>query len=360
MSAAGRLKVAVVFGGASTEHTVSVRSARAVLAAMDRERYEPLPMGITRDGVWLQPQETEAILAAMADGAPECVAGADGQGALARPQALESLATAAVVFPLVHGHGGEDGSLQGLLELAHLPYVGAGVTASAVGMDKTVMKALLERAGLRVAPFRVVTADDWATGRSEIIRGLSELGFPCFAKPSNGGSSVGISRVESREEFGAAVDEALRTGRKALVERAIAGRELECAVLGNAQPQASPVGEVRYRGRFYDYAAKYDDPDTELLAPAPVSEAVAERVQAMALASFRAIDCAGMARVDFFLEHGGAVWVNEINTIPGFTDVSMFPRLWATAGLPFPALIERLVSLALERHTERTRHERLV
>ena len=359
MSAAGRLKIAVVFGGASTEHTVSVRSARAVLAAMDRDRYEPLPLGITRDGVWLRPQETEALLTAMANGAPECVRGAEGQGALARPQALESLATAAVVFPLVHGRGGEDGSLQGLLELAGLPYVGAGVTASAVGMDKAIMKALLEQAGLRVAPYRVVTADDWPAERSEIIGGLSELGFPCFAKPSNGGSSVGITRVESREELGAAVDEALRTDRKALVERAIAGRELECAVLGNAQPQASPVGEVRYPGRFYDYAAKYDDPQTELLAPAPVAKEVSEQVRLMALAAFRAIDCAGMARVDFFLEADGTAWVNEINTIPGFTDVSMFPRLWETAGLPFPALIERLVTLALERHAERTSHERL-
>lgn len=365
MSAArDRLRLAIVFGGASVEHRVSVRSAMAVLAALDRDRFEALPFGVTQDGTWLRPVESEALLTQIAEGAPECVSGVSGEGLLARPQTLEALATADVVFPLIHGSGGEDGTLQGLLELAGLPYVGAGVAASAIGMDKDLMKTLLARTGIPLVPYRLVTREAWSDDSESVVRTLAELPYPLFVKPANGGSSVGITKVTTREDIDEAIVEALRHDRKVLVEQGVAGREIECAVLGNAAPEASPLGEIRYAREFYDYAAKYEDPGTELIVPADVPASTVERVQAMARAAFLAIDCAGMARVDFFVaedeegSEGGAeaaVWLSEINTIPGFTSMSMFPRLWEQAGLAFPALIERLVDLALERHADRQR-----
>ncbi len=350
---AERLKLAVVFGGASTEHVVSVRSARAVLQALDHDRFQPLPLGVTRRGVWLRPAETAALLDAMDQGAAECVTGAEGRGLLSRPQVLDALAAADVVFPLIHGRGGEDGALQGLLELAGLPYVGAGVTASAIGMDKDVLKSLLLRAGLPVTPYRLVSEDAWNADSVAITRQLTQLTYPLFVKPANGGSSVGIGKVHSREELEPALRDAFRHDRKVLVEQGVDGREIECGLLGNAEPEASPLGEIRYDREFYDYVAKYEDPATELLVPADVPADIAARVQAMACTAFQAIGCAGMARVDFFLASDGEVWVSELNTIPGFTGMSMFPRVWEAAGVPFPALIERLVDLALERFEER-------
>ena len=354
MSAGGeRLRLAVVFGGAPAEHVVSVHSARAVLAAADRQRFELLPFGVTPEGAWLRPEETETLLAAMEGGAPECVSGTAGRGALAQPQALGALAAADVVFPLIHGRGGEDGTLQGLLELAAVPYVGAGVAASAVGMDKELLKRLFAERGLPVVPLRVVTREAWERDRAEVRRAANELSYPLFVKPANGGSSVGITKVPAAQELDAAIEAALQHDHKALVEQGAVGRELECGVLGNARPEASPVGEIRYRREFYDYAAKYEDEGTELIVPADLPAAVARQVQSLACAAFQAIDCAGMARVDFFLDRQGQLWLNELNTIPGFTSTSMFPRQWEAGGLPFPALIERLVDLALERHRER-------
>ena len=351
-----RLQLAVVFGGASTEHEISVRSARAVLAALDRDRYEPIPLGVTPEGVWLSPPETALLLDTIEAGAPERVAGLEEHGPRIRPQIMEALAGADAVFPLIHGRGGEDGSVQGLLELTGLPYVGAGVAASATGMDKELTKVVLLRAGLPVPAYCRVTEHAWRADPGRVLRQLAHLPCPLFVKPANGGSSVGTSKVRSQDAIAAAIDEALRHDGKALVEQAISGREIECGVLGNAAPRASALGEIRYRREFYDYIAKYDDPSTELIVPADILARVGQRMTEMACAAFQAIGCAGMARVDFFLEEGpgsnDGIWLSEINTIPGFTSVSMFPRVWEAAGLSFRALIDQLVQLAQERHEE--------
>lgn len=353
-----RLRLGIIFGGRSGEHEVSVVSAQNVIAAADRERFHVVPIGITRSGAWLAPQETESILAR--DEAlyqKNLDAGsAGGQGLLARPQALEVLARVDVVFPLIHGPYGEDGTLQGLLEMADVPYVGAGVAASAVGLDKALMKALFAQAGLPVPDYRAVLGWRWESEQRTVTRELeAAMDYPWFVKPANGGSSVGITKVRSREDLAEAVQLALRYDRKLVVERAIRGREIECAVLGNDDPQTSPLGEIAYQGEFYDYEAKYLDPNTQLIAPAQVPAETAARIQAMAVQAYRAIDCAGMGRVDSFLLPDGTVYLEEINTIPGFTPISMFPRLWELGGLTYSQLISRLVDLALERHEEKRR-----
>ncbi len=351
-----RPQVAVIFGGTSPEHAVSVRSARSILSAIDRERWAPLPFAVTRHGVWLRPVESAQRLKEMDDGAPEALNEAAGEGALARPQALEALAACDLAFPVIHGPTGENGALQGLLELAGLPYVGAGIAASAVGMDKHLMKALFRQAGLPVVRHVVLTAHDWERDASGVERAAAAMGYPQFIKPANGGSSIGVSKVESREDVGAALVEAFHYDHKVLVEAGVRGREIECAVLGNQEPEASPPGEIRPRRAFYDYTAKYADPSTELIVPADLPDTAARRVRELSLAAFRAIDCRGMARVDFLVEEDGTPWVSEINTIPGFTSVSMYPRLWEAAGLPYPALLTRLLDLALEWQAEEGRH----
>ncbi|MXY78432.1 MAG: D-alanine--D-alanine ligase [Chloroflexi bacterium] len=350
------LRMAVLFGGASTEHTISVRSARAVLAAADPARIAAVPVAIGRDGSWHDAAASRALVAAMDRSAPECVPAAAGSrgGLLAAPAALSALAEVDLAFPLVHGRTGEDGSLQGLLELCGLPYVGAGVAASAIGLDKTRMKAAFAAAGLPLPRTQVVTATAWASDRENIERALAAMPAPLFAKAANSGSSVGVVKIHDREAIGPGVDEALRFDRKVVVEEGIEGRELECAVLERPASQgggaeATPPGEICTGRDFYDYVAKYEDPETELIVRADVAPAVAERARALAVAAFEAIDCAGFARVDFFLRGEDELFVNEINTLPGFTSASMFPRLWEAAGLSFPALIERLARLALER-----------
>jgi len=332
-----------------------VVSAAHVMAAADRERFQVVPIGITRTGAWLAPEETEAALARPGDPYRKTLDLGEGEGLLARPQALEVLGQVDVVFPLIHGPYGEDGTLQGLLEMADVPYVGAGVAASAIGLDKALMKALFAQAGLPVVEHRVVVASRWRDEREAVTREMETLGYPLFVKPANGGSSVGISKVRSREDLGEAVAVALRFDRKLVVERALKPREIECAVLGNDEPQASPLGEIVYTREFYDYEAKYLDPSTQLIAPADLPSETADRIRDLALSAYKAIDCAGMARVDFFLLSDGALYVDEVNTIPGFTPISMFPRLWQLAGLSYPELISRLVDLALERHQERRR-----
>ena len=351
-----RLRLGIIFGGRSGEHEVSVVSAQHVIEAADRERFDVVPIGITRSGAWLTPEETEAILARdealyqkTLDGGDVC-----GQGLLARPQALESLTRVDVVFPLIHGPYGEDGTLQGLLEMADVPYVGAGVAASAVGLDKALMKAVFAQAGLPVPPCCVVLGSRWETDESTVSLEMEAvMPYPWFVKPANGGSSVGITKVRSREDLPEAVQLALRYDRKLVVEQAVNGREVECAVLGNDDPQTSPLGEIVYQREFYDYEAKYLDPNTRLIAPAEVPAETAARIQAMAVQAYGAIDCAGMSRVDFFLLPDGSVYLDEINTVPGFTPISMFPRLWQLAGLSYTQLISRLVDLALERHEEK-------
>jgi len=352
---AGRLRVAVLFGGRSAEHEVSVVSAQGVLRHMDPERFQSVPFGITREGVWLTPEETERALQSVPLNSYLPLPSLEGNVPPLRPQVLAALARTDVVFPLLHGPHGEDGTVQGMLELMGLPYVGAGVAASAVGMDKALMKSLFRRAGLPTADFAVVTRHEWERDRPAVEARLrADIGLPCFVKPANLGSSVGIAKVKEWAALAPALDEAFRYDRKALVEKAVTGREIEVAVLGNDEPVASPPGEVVPHREFYDYRAKYLEEGTRLVAPVSLPPAVERRLQEMALAAFRAIDCAGMARVDFFLVDDQPV-VNEINTIPGFTPISMYPRLWEAAGLSYRELITQLIELGLERHREKQR-----
>ena len=350
-----KLRVAVLFGGQSVEHDVSIVSARSIMAALDPEKYEAAPIAITRDGHWLPPPAARPLLAGLPEPEPSGALAPEDVPALAVDhRASVAFGDFDVVFPVVHGTQGEDGTVQGLLELAGIPYVGAGVLASAVGMDKATMKRVFREAGLPLARFLVVLRHEWDRDKTPIVRQVArEIGYPCFVKPSNGGSSVGVSKVRTEEELRNAMDLALLLDRKALVEEGLAARELECSVLGNDEPTASAIGEIVPAREFYDYEAKYHDERTGLVIPAQVPEQVASRLRALAISAFRAIDCAGMARVDFFLRTAdSALFVNEINTIPGFTQVSMYPKLWEASGISYSALVDRLIQLALERHRE--------
>jgi D-alanine-D-alanine ligase len=364
VSAAGsrRLRLGVIFGGRSGEHEVSVVSAQHVMAAVDRSRFEVVPIGVTKDGAWLTPEETQEQMDTPA--APfkktfvdDGVAGGKRvEGLLGRPQALLVLSDIDVAFPLIHGPSGEDGTLQGLLELARVPYAGAGVAASAAGLDKALMKALLHDAGLPVLDWLVMTRSQWANDAAGLTQSVeAELGYPCFVKPANGGSSVGITKAHSREELVSGVIEAFRFDRKLIVEKGVEPREIECAVLGNDEPEASPLGEIVCGREFYDYEAKYLDSSTTLSIPAKLPEDRSSQIRALALDAYRAIDCCGMSRIDFFLTPSGEVFVDELNTIPGFTPGSMYPRLWQLAGLSYSDLISRLIDLGLERFEERER-----
>ena len=352
---AERLRLGVIFGGQSGEHEVSVVSAQHVLDAV-RERFDVVPIGVTKAGAWLTPEETERQLEREDEPFRKTLELPSDTGLLARPESLASLRDIDVAFPLIHGTFGEDGTLQGLLELAGVPYVGAGVAASASGMDKALMKRIFRQAGLDVVEHIVVRSTQYRAEGEEVGRAVdSSIGYPAFVKPANGGSSVGISKVRSREDLGAAFCQAFRYDRKVLVEQAAEGREVECAVLGNDEPEASPLGEVRYEREFYDYEAKYLDPSTQLIVPAELSDETARRIQELAVRGYRAIDCAGMGRMDFFLTEDGQVYIDEVNTIPGFTPGSMYPLLWQQGGLSYGDLIGRLVELGLERHKERAR-----
>lgn len=355
-----RPRVVVVFGGRSGEHEVSIESARSLLAAIDRERYEVLPIGITREGAWhvVEPagllRESAHLgqrLRPSADPAQQGLMPLDGQtGTGAR--------RVDVVFPLIHGSYGEDGCLQGLLDLADVAYVGSGVLGSAVGMDKIVMKAVFRSHGLPVVPHLALSRSAWERDSKDTLGRAAAVGFPCFVKPSSLGSSVGITKVRGPEELSPALANAARFGDRLLVEKAIEARELECGVLGNAQPQASVVGEILVQREFYDYEAKYHDPETGFAIPADLAPGIAEQVQWLALRAFEVIGAAGMARVDFFLDQrDGSLFLNEINTIPGFTAMSVYPRLWEASGVPYPELIDRLISLAVERHADRARNQ---
>jgi D-alanine-D-alanine ligase len=369
-SRATRLRVGVLFGGRSGEHEVSLASAASVLAAMDRLRYEPVPIGITREGRWLVGGDplvalsAEASRLALAEGSAEAPvkrglverASESRTGeALVPVEASATLPAGLsqrldVVFILLHGPRGEDGTVQGLLELAGLPYVGAGVLASALGMDKAAMKDAFRAHGLPVVDSLVVSRHEWQRDAAAVERAIAErLGFPCFVKPANLGSSVGISKVKAAENLAGALRLAATHDRRILVERAVSGMEVEVAVLGNDEPVASLPGQVCYAGEWYDYETKYGPGQTTFRIPAPLPPEVTERVRSLAVRAFRAIDCAGMARVDFFVEPDGEALVNEINTIPGFTATSAYPRLWEASGLPYPDLISRLIELALER-----------
>ncbi len=354
MSSAERLRVGILFGGRSAEHEVSVISAQWALGAIDRDRFEPVPLGVSKDGTWLTPEETQAALKAINAEHTGSIEEPKGRGI--GPPVLAALQGMDVVFPLIHGTYGEDGSLQGFLEMLGVPYVGAGVTASAVGMDKALQQMIFRQMGLPVPDSLTVTERQWKEQASTIARRIEgELGYPCFVKAANGGSSIGTSKSHSREDLADSFAEAFRHDRRALVEEAIEGRQVECSVLGNDDPQVSGPGEITFVREFYDYVAKYDDPNTRLLIPADLPAELSEELRAMAIAVFKAVDCAGMARVDFFLSPDGRPYVNEINTIPGCTPVSMYPKLWETAGLSNRDLITRLIELALERHREKER-----
>ncbi|MBP7998262.1 MAG: D-alanine--D-alanine ligase [Chloroflexi bacterium] len=350
-----KIRVGIIFGGRSGEHEVSLNSARSVMKALDPEKYEVVQIGITHEGQWLTGEAMQALTAGYQ-------AGENGRMALVQAGTSEtqiSQLTASnaidVVFPVLHGTYGEDGTVQGLLELAGVPYIGAGVVGSAVGMDKAIFKQVMTANQIPVLPWLLVLKSQWQA-RPQTILDLIEarLRYPVFTKPANLGSSVGISKCRDRAELATGLDEAARFDRRIVIEQGINARELEVSVLGNDDPIASIVGEVRPRRDFYDYVAKYVSDDSELLIPAPLTPELAANVRRMAVQAYQAIDCAGLGRVDMLLDKDSdAVYLNEINTIPGFTQISMYPKLWEATGLSYPELLDRLVQLALERFAEK-------
>ncbi|MFL6268487.1 MAG: D-alanine--D-alanine ligase family protein [Actinomycetes bacterium] len=348
-----RIRLAILYGGRSAEHQVSVVSARSVMEALDPDRFEVVPIAITRAGAWLLPDRSPLELTASDGALPEVEAA--GTELAVRPE--QGVGGVDVVFPILHGPFGEDGTVQGLFELADLPYVGSGVLASALAMDKVMAKVVLAQAGLPQAPYLVVPERDWRADPDRVAAEVGgRLAYPVFTKPARLGSSIGISKVKTPDELASGLATAFAHDNKALVEQGIAARELECGVLGNDAPEASVVGEVVPGHEFYDFEAKYLDESLKLEIPAPVPGAVRDRVRELSLRAFQALDCEGFARVDFFYEEAtGRVLLNEVNTIPGFTPKSMFPMLWAASGLSYPDLVARLVDLAVERHAARRR-----
>lgn len=368
---AKKIRVGLIFGGKSGEHEVSLASAQSVARAIDKTKYDVTLIGITKQGRWIAGGNALKQLAAISPTpllAPieESTQNDESKTInsselvpMASHEILESLPLNAidVAFPLVHGPFGEDGTIQGLLELADVAYVGAGVAASAVGMDKALMKSIFRAHNLPIVDWLVILRSEWQAHAPETIRRIeSAFGYPCFIKPANLGSSVGISKAHNAAELAQALNVAAQYDRKLIAERAARNaREIECGVLGNDDPIASLPGEIVLRREFYDYSAKYDnDSQTELGVPADLSAEMTQAVQAMAIRAFQAIDASGMARVDFFLERGtNNLLLNEINTIPGFTAVSMYPRMWEKSGLAYPDLIDRLIQLALERAVDK-------
>ena len=358
-----RLRIGVLFGGRSTEHEVSILSAQSIIAAMDPQRFEAVPLYIDKNGRWLVGGSLKRLVSEDAASKyvylpPDptqrsLVPAQNGAGAPPTLPALDA------VFPVFHGLNGEDGTIQGVLELANIPYVGAGVLGSALGLDKIYMKRAFAAAGLPTVDYLPITRRQYEQDPNTFIVLVEErLGYPCFSKFANSGSSVGTTKAHDRAELVAGLRLAASFDRKLLVERAVDARELEVSVLGNDEPQASVVGEIVPAHEFYDYDAKYLDEGSRLLIPAAIDAGVAEDVRGMALRAFQAVDAAGMARVDFFMERKtGRVLVNELNTIPGFTRISMYPKLWEASGLSYPKLIERLVDLAIERFNDKQRSQ---
>jgi D-alanine-D-alanine ligase len=377
-----RLRVGVLYGGRSGEHEVSLASAAAVMANLDRARYEPVPIRIEKDGRWaiadraptamsagevIEQVRLEAARPARSGREVHLVARPSDETILSIDRSMASRGDDAgqatvtglnldVIFPVLHGPYGEDGTIQGLLELANVPYVGAGVLASAVGMDKALMKLVFAARGLPICDYRVVLRHDWENRRAKIAKDLAaNLRFPLFVKPANLGSSVGISKAKDPAGLEAAIDFAGEFDRKIVVEAAVPeAREIECAVLGNDEPNASVAGEVIPSREFYDYDSKYIDQGSQILIPADLPAATAKEIERLSIEAFQAIDCAGMARVDFLLSRiDGRIFVNEVNTIPGFTTISMYSKLWAASGVPYPELLDRLIALGRERHAEK-------
>jgi D-alanine-D-alanine ligase len=360
MSSQKRLRVGVVFGGRSGEHEVSLASAASVIRALDPEKYEAVPIGITKEGRWLVGTTAQKMLADVLKSGERVWLPPDPTSAALVPivpVAGRPTVLVDVVLPVLHGTFGEDGTVQGLLELAGLPYVGAGVLASAVGMDKDVQKRLFEQAGLPIVPFLAVRRSEWEHERAKVLKRIKKtFRFPLFVKPATSGSSLGMTRVKAAHEIPAALDLAAEFALKIIVERAVTAREIEVSVLGNDEVRASMPGEILPHREFYDYTAKYLEEGTQLLIPAPLTKKQVRVFQDYAIRSFRAIEGTGMARCDFFLEcRTGKIFVNELNTIPGFTAISMYPKMWEASGLPYPKLIDRLIELAFELHRAKAR-----
>jgi D-alanine-D-alanine ligase len=347
-----KTRVGIVYGGKSGEHAVSLQTALAVIGAFDFDKYEITPFFIDRQGNWKQGQALAGPVASV-----EALQLADVQGSTS--DALQSLFAIDrkidVIFPLLHGTNGEDGTIQGLFEMANIPYVGCGVLASSAGMDKVIMKRLFEEAGLPQCAYRHFTRKQWKNEQQEqIARMESELGYPAFVKPANLGSSVGISKAKDREQLVAAVEEALRFDNKVIVEEFVDGREIEVAVLGNDFPEASVPGEVIASNEFYDYKAKYIDGKSRMQIPAEVSAEQQAEIRALAVKAFMAVDGSGLSRVDFFLRRSDGAWLlNEINTLPGFTPFSMYPLMWKETGKPYRELLDDLIGFAFERYNEK-------
>jgi len=368
-----KIRIGVVFGGQSSEHEVSLASARSVIRAMDPEKYEVVPIGITRTGAWLTGGDPMGLLRSGVDAAdlprlgsmlaPDPTGEASAEIVQFAGGAGEELSAHLggrldIIFPVLHGPMGEDGTIQGFLEFSGIPYVGSGVLGSAVSMDKGVMKDVFRARGLPVPAYLLVTRKQWEISPQEVLVEAERLlTYPMFAKPANMGSSVGVSKIHDASEFVSALDLAARYDRRLLIEQGMDARECECAVLGNDRAQASVVGEIVPGNEFYDYRAKYVDDNSAAIIPADIPDSLAQQIRHLAVEAFKAVDAAGMARVDFFVARDlSTAWLNEINTIPGFTRISMYPKLWEASGLPYPALIDRLVELALERHEERKRN----
>ena len=392
-----KIRVGILFGGRSGEHEVSLLSAASVFNAIDKEKYEVVPIGITKEGRWVTAADAERLLHGKVEdhkhlraGDPEATPGAavlaKGESVVVPPEpqrhgsitpfetdksshaltrrAADRAIDVDVIFPVLHGTFGEDGTIQGLLELADMPYVGAGVLGSAAGMDKDIMKALFRAGGLPIVKHVTFLRSKWEADPKKVEKLVeSKLKYPVFVKPANLGSSVGISKARDRKQLGPAIDEAAKFDRKIVIEQGVGGgkmkaREIECSVLGNDQPQASLPGEIVPSTEFYDYNAKYLDEGSQLIIPAKLSKAETKEVQRLAIGAFKAVDCAGLARVDFLMEpKSRKIYLNEINTMPGFTAISMYPKLWAASGVSYPDLIGRLIQFGLERHGEKKKNQ---
>lgn len=369
-----KLRIGVIFGGRSGEHEVSVRSARSVIDAIDKSKYEVVPIAITKEGNWLAPAvaaellppETQRRISTKPFGTTRGDVAIVGDPSRHGLMNLASNSGPAerldVVFPVLHGTYGEDGTIQGLLEMAAIPFVGCGTLASACGMDKVTMKALFKEAGLPVCAYTWLLRSDWERDKERVMRRIiREIGPPCFVKPANLGSSVGVSKATDRASLAKAIDLAARYDRKIMVEELVDAREIECAVMGNDEPRASLPGEYVIHdesARFLDYTEKYSSTgNVEFIVPARIPKSVINRIQKMAATAYKAIDASGLSRVDFFLKKDGELLVNEINTLPGLTDVSGFPKMWEATGIPFSRVIDQLIEMAIERHGERGRNE---
>ncbi|HEY6369758.1 MAG TPA: D-alanine--D-alanine ligase family protein [Candidatus Sulfotelmatobacter sp.] len=391
-----KLRVGILFGGRSGEHEVSLLSAASVLNAVDKEKYDVVPIGITKDGRWLTAEHAENLLTGklvleprnLRAGDPETTSSAAvlarGEAVVVPPEpvhrhsglvpfqtdaglmrrASDRAINVDVIFPLLHGTFGEDGTIQGLLELADIPYVGAGVLGSAAGMDKDIMKSLFIAAGIPIVKHVTLLRGGWEKDSKRVQKLVeSKLTYPVFVKPANLGSSVGISKAHNRKELGPAIEEAAKFDRKIVIEQGVGGkkekaREIECSVLGNDEPVASVPGEIVPGKEFYDYTAKYVDEGSQLIIPAKLTKAETKKVRELAVRAFQAVDCSGLARVDFLMDpKTGKIFLNEINTMPGFTAISMYPKLWAASGLAYPDLIDRLIQLGIERHEDKKKNQ---